>query len=313
MKRIQIFKPGQYQSMDGRIADYGENVLRLTAAAYNPAAFKAPIVIGHPKLDAPAMGWVEGLEFSEGVLSAYVDQIDPSFAEQVKSGRYRNVSASFYLPDANTNPKPGILYLKHVGFLGAEAPAVKGLEAASFAEQEGEVLFSAISMNAAFADGNASLMNTNETARELAEARQRLRAFEERERSLVEADNLAFCEKQIMAGRLLPVHRTRVLALLNSAQAENVVSFSENGSTTELPFPDALRSFLAELPKMVEFGEVAGRESLSSYGDAPGFVAPEGFSVDARGIAELRDAQALVDAKGISFSEAVRRVRSLAR
>ena len=46
------------------------------------------------------------------------------------------MSASFYLPDSPSNPKPGVLYLRHVGFLGAQPPSVKGLKQVSFSEQE---------------------------------------------------------------------------------------------------------------------------------------------------------------------------------
>ncbi|OYW21050.1 MAG: hypothetical protein B7Z43_11640, partial [Sphingomonas sp. 12-62-6] len=42
--------------------------LAATAAAYDPAKFEAPIVVGHPALDAPAYGWVRGLAFAEGTL-----------------------------------------------------------------------------------------------------------------------------------------------------------------------------------------------------------------------------------------------------
>ncbi|HHR5103159.1 TPA: peptidase, partial [Escherichia coli] len=35
-----------------------------------------------------------------------------------------------------SNPKPGVLYLRHVGFLGAQPPSVKGLKQVSFSEQE---------------------------------------------------------------------------------------------------------------------------------------------------------------------------------
>lgn len=61
--------------------------------------------------------------------------MDPAFAELVKAGRYRKVSASFYPPAAKANPRPGSYYLKHVGFLGAQPPAVKGLKAIAFSEE----------------------------------------------------------------------------------------------------------------------------------------------------------------------------------
>ncbi len=50
----------------------------------------------------------------------------------VKAGRFKSRSASFYHPDNPNNPKPGVYYLRHVGFLGAQPPAVKGLKAVEF-------------------------------------------------------------------------------------------------------------------------------------------------------------------------------------
>ena len=54
----------------------------------------------------------------------------------VKAGFFKKISASFYRPDSPKNPKPGVYYLRHVGFLGAAPPAVKGLKSASFADNE---------------------------------------------------------------------------------------------------------------------------------------------------------------------------------
>jgi len=118
--------------MDGRVYSFSEADLRGAAAAYDPAVHEAPLVVGHPKTEDPAYGWVKSLAFS-GTLEAEPDRVEPQFAQMVNAGRFSKISASWYLPDAPANPKPGVLYLRHVGFLGAAAPAVKGLKNASFA------------------------------------------------------------------------------------------------------------------------------------------------------------------------------------
>ena len=51
----------------------------------------------------------------------------PQFTDWVAAGRYKKRSASFYTADHPSNPTPGKPYLRHVGFLGAQPPAVKGL------------------------------------------------------------------------------------------------------------------------------------------------------------------------------------------
>lgn len=140
---IHIFRPGTHTTVSGKTLSFSEADLEASAKAYDPALFEAPLVVGHPQLDAPAYGWVESLSFSEGGLTAAPRQVDPAFAEMVRAGRFKRVSASFYSPDAPANPVPGVLYLRHVGFLGAAAPAVKGLKPLSFAAgEEGVVEFS---------------------------------------------------------------------------------------------------------------------------------------------------------------------------
>jgi hypothetical protein len=143
MQPIQIFRPGRHTAMNGMVLSFAEADLAAAAAAYDPAVHEAPIVVGHPRADAPAYGWVAGLATGAGgTLEAATRQVDPAFAELVRAGRFKHVSASFYLPDSPHNPKPGAYYLRHVGFLGAEPPAVKGLRPVEFAEAEGVVEFS---------------------------------------------------------------------------------------------------------------------------------------------------------------------------
>lgn len=142
VKKLEIFKPGSHIAMNGETISFSEADLIASAAAYDPAKHEAPMVIGHPRQDGPAYGWAKSMEFSEGVARIEPDQVDAAFAEMVNSGKFKKISASFYLPTAPNNPVPGVYYLRHVGFLGAQPPAVKGLKSASFAEgEEGIVEF----------------------------------------------------------------------------------------------------------------------------------------------------------------------------
>lgn len=137
---LHIFKSGTHTDMHGRTINFSQADLDACAAAYDPALHEAPLVIGHPTHDAPAWGWVKSLSPAVGDLLAEPHQIDVQFAELVKAKRYKKISASFYQPDAPNNPKPGVYYLRHVGFLGAQPPAVKGLRAVEFGEQEDGVI-----------------------------------------------------------------------------------------------------------------------------------------------------------------------------
>ncbi len=140
MNPIQIFRTGRHTDMGGTVAGFSEADLAAMAAAYDPALSEAPIVVGHPKSDAPAYGWIKGLKAEGGALYAEPDQVDPAFAELVKAGRYKKLSACFYAPQSAANPKPGAYYLRHVGFLGAQPPAIKGLAPVQFAEGEEDLV-----------------------------------------------------------------------------------------------------------------------------------------------------------------------------
>jgi hypothetical protein len=142
---IEIFRTGRHRAGNGPVLDFSESDLAAAADAYDPSLSEAPIVVGHPRTNAPAFGWVRKLEHDADRLSAHAHQVDAEFVEAVRAGRYKKVSASFYMPGAATNPKPGVYYLRHVGFLGGAAPSVKGLRDVTFADSaddDGVVEFS---------------------------------------------------------------------------------------------------------------------------------------------------------------------------
>lgn len=155
--RIEVFRPGTFTPMKGDPISFSAADLRAIADAYDPATAPAPIVVGHPTTDAPAFGWSDSFEYDDGEqrLYANLNQIEPAFAEMVKAGRLKKVSMQFFSPGQANNPVPGTWYPKHVGFLGAAAPAVPGLKNVQFAGEEG-VTFEA-SFGAPGAEEAASL------------------------------------------------------------------------------------------------------------------------------------------------------------
>lgn len=296
MKRVEIFKPGTHRAMDGTEATYSEAMLRVAAAAYDPALYKAPIVIGHPEMDAPAYGWVQALEYSDGVLSAWVDEVEPSLADAVAGGRYRNVSAAFWLPDAPNNPKPGVLYLRHVGFLGAAAPVVKGLRTVSFAAGgAGAVSFIREAGPAALAEAPGAPGGAEDLAR--------------RQAAVARAEVRLFCDRLQAEGRLVPALRGMAEAVLLSAPEDGVVAFAETDGGQVAGYRAGLMKLLALMPKAVEFGEVARAED---DGTAPGraFAPPAGFRVDPARADLLTRAERIKAREGVSFAEAVRRAEA---
>lgn len=133
--RIEVFRPGTFTPMSGDPITFAAADLKAVADAYDPATAPAPIVVGHPDTDAPAFGWVESFDYDTNAerLFANLHEIEPLFADLVKDGRYKKVSMAFFSPGQDHNPIKGTWYPKHVGFLGAAAPAVSGLKNAAFA------------------------------------------------------------------------------------------------------------------------------------------------------------------------------------
>lgn len=124
-KGVEVFRAGDHVDSAGRRHTFAEADLdRL--ATYDPASHEAPLVIGHPTANAPAFGWVTRVYREGPVLKADFKDVAPEFADLVKAGRFRKRSISLY-PDGT---------LRHVGFLGAVPPAIKGLKDVAFAEGE---------------------------------------------------------------------------------------------------------------------------------------------------------------------------------
>ncbi len=128
---IEIFKTGTHTDANGSSDKYSAEMLDAIVKKYNDSvdgspSLVAPVVKGHPKTNDPAYGWVERLARRGDRLMAKLRSISPELARQVKQGMFRKVSMAIY-PD---------LMLRHVGFLGAFPPAVKGLEPVSFAGAE---------------------------------------------------------------------------------------------------------------------------------------------------------------------------------
>ena len=127
---IEVFKAGTWTDSNGNTRTWTEKDLEEIVRKYNTAVSKgeheAPVVIGHPKDNAPAYGWVESLEKRGQSIWAKIKPTVQEFIDWVKQGLYKKVSISLY-PD---------LLLRHIGFLGAVPPAVKGLQVPQFSDAE---------------------------------------------------------------------------------------------------------------------------------------------------------------------------------
>ena len=347
---LHIFRAGKHVAADGKSYSFSEADVADLAASYDPQLSRAPLVVGHPKTDDPAYGWTNSLRFEGGNLFAEPTAVEPQFAEMVNTQRFSTISASIYLPDTPGNPTPGRHYLRHVGFLGAQAPGVKGLQRPEFAEDDQAIEFSMPigrrvnslgyymkrlfqglrdktietdgaekaeqlipqwcidgiaeaaadddALAAAFAaanntpeipmtqqnNGNAADFAERETqlTTRATEIEQREKALKDREDAARRTDATEFAEGLVQGGKLLPRQKAAVVELLLALPAGTTLNFSEaeGQAATDHDAPELLRTFLADLPKRVDFSEKSGG-GINDTAAPADFALPEGTTVDA--------------------------------
>lgn len=281
---IEVFRTGTFQPMGGEAQTITETNLREIADAYDRELAPAPVVIGHPETDAPAFGWVEHLYVEGGILKATLQDTVSEFANVVKEGRYKRVSISLFLPGSSANPKPGKFYLKHVGFLGAAAPAVPGLKPVKFhGGMADSMTFSQVK------PGVASIAHEDELVR----LRRQVREQE--------------LERLINDGRVLPAFKEEVLSFAASLDDSETVSFSDGGEAVTRK--DWFMSYLARQPQVVSFGEMdLGPDPKDGLPVRQNHNIPDGYKVDRKNEGMFFAAQRIAREQGISFADAIDRV-----
>lgn len=128
---IEVFRTGTHTDSAGNTKEWEKDDLKKIADSYDPGESEAPIVIGHPTDSSPAYGWIEKVKAEGGILWAKCKDVIPEFSDMVKKGLFKKRSISLY-PD---------LTLRHIGFLGATPPAVKGLADLKFSRNEEAISF----------------------------------------------------------------------------------------------------------------------------------------------------------------------------
>ena len=133
IRAFQCFASGSHTDMRGTSVTVTPARLQTIAVAYNAhkQTRPAPLVLGHPDSNDTSYGTVRALIAEGGALFA-VAEVSFALLSLVRTGRYKNVSASFHLPGSKDNPVGNEWYLRHVGFLGAVPPAVRGMQPVSF-------------------------------------------------------------------------------------------------------------------------------------------------------------------------------------
>lgn len=172
---IPIAQTGTWRDSGGTPRTFTQANFDAIIANYDPKREEAPLVLGHPKTDDPAYGWVRALKREGGLLFAQIAQVPAELRQAVQSGLYRYVSMALH---------PGGQQLRHVGLLGAVPPAIKGLGPVQLNDGDGVVTVEC------FAEEPTAGGNTMPPE----DLQQRLGALEQQVKSLTEA-NAALTEK----------------------------------------------------------------------------------------------------------------------
>lgn len=303
---IEIFRAGTHTDMSGDERTWTTQDLDEIVEKYDPKNHEAPIVVGHPKINAPAYGWIKALRRVGDVLEGLHDFIDPAFRDAVQAGYWKKRSVSFY-PDKS---------LRHVGFLGATPPAVKGLEDVSFAAEEEAVTIDFATINEKEARTMPEELE-NELREKIAERDQKIQEFGEQisvlkgqlngvattlesERKGRREGTLAdYCDKLVDGGHILPAERPETMELMQALDSGGEYDFADGGKSG----PEALFKLLRKIPDRVYLGETATHNAArrSAHGKKSDF----GESVNADRMEIHEKAVAYSTEKGVSYADAV--------
>ncbi|GAB6173287.1 hypothetical protein JCM15765_27650 [Paradesulfitobacterium aromaticivorans] len=312
-KWYEIFKAGKYEPQ----GDFSEQDLEQIAKNYNPAKYEAPLVIGHPKMEDPAFGWVESIKAEGGKLLAKFKQVEQTFADMVNQGRYKQVSVRL-------RKTPEGWTLRHVGFLGAAAPAVEGLKPIQFSEDEGGV---DIQCDFALSTNKQEVKDmpmTEEEKKALmeqmkADARKELETefsaknsqleqeLEATKRQLKTTEHAQFIEVNKI--KLPPAVRPGLVEFMAGLSNEVTVEFADKDGdkTTNVKISplDFFKGFISKMPNAVKFSEVAGgHEEKGSGAKDKDF----GASVDPERLELHQKALDFAEKNKVSYEEALIKV-----
>jgi hypothetical protein len=285
-----------------RAGNAAANAAGITAAdladiaAFDCAAHPVPNVIGHPTTDSPAHGAIVKFRAEGNSLFADVPETLPAFKpiiDGVKGSTILGRSMAFFGKNHPSNPTPGKLAPKHLGFLGGAAVGIPGMPplAQAFAFSADDVMsvtgdpapaivFEAaptpvITVSEPPAAAPAAPVENNTVATE-AEIAQREAAIAERERIAAEREqtfaaeqrtaretaNAAQVDALVAATKVLPADRDNLVAAFNAVADADVIAFASDD----------------KLPKATPAAIIA---SIMAKGGNVTPAAPAGSSADA--------------------------------
>ena len=324
MKFFEVFKAGTYPQ-----GKFTKEQIEEIAKNYDPSFCEAPITLDHEQ-SGPAFGWVESLKAEKGILKAAFKDVTEDLKSFVNDGKYRKVSVEIYRDLEGKKP-----YLKAVSFLGAGIPQIKGMEAVQFKEGESDVYTFELAQESEDDKSKDDEKEIADLKNQVNELEEKIKTFKQQESSkdtitslktkvedltneLVtfkekasdkdgiqkeldylknkirdnEFDN--FVEKQLEKGILIPANKDVVLKIFK--ELDNLKKFDSTSNSVE-----DFKSFVASLPKQIEFEEVATKKKATT----PKAEHDEFADASEESLEIYNEATALAEKENIDFKDAL--------
>lgn len=278
MQWCEIFKAGEHTDSNGNKRVWTVNDLDNIVRNFNEKNSSVPAVIGHPKVNSPAYAWIDSVKrFGDSLYCTY-KQVNQDFAQWVKQGLYKNRSISLY-PDGT---------LRHVGFLGAMPPAIKGLEAFQFNEESDCETYDFGELSDFNFDNGTPQNERKEQAltdnlmipptppetqvdfsEELKQKDEKLAQLQQENNALCAKNRKIefeqFTEKALEKGNITPAQKDEVLEFMEACHQAGTYDFTEGEDKSVL---SRFKSFI-EKSKQINFDELKDGEevNISEFSD----------------------------------------------
>ena len=313
----EIFRTGTHTDSKGTSRNWTTDDLEKICENFESKNPDVPICCGHPKTNSPAYGWIEKLKVEGNKLYASFKDVQPEFKEAVKKGLFKTRSISLTKD----------LIPRHIAFLGAQAPAIKGMEAFCFSEaiqddiniefseandsDNNENGKSVITDPGEAAGTSASLLNnegenmSEELQRQLTSTNEELvttkQELEKLRQEVLRKDFADFCDSAIKDGNILPAQRGDVLNLL-FANTDTNINFDDGGTK---PSNEVFKDFIKSLHQM-DFQDTTNEDNLD---DSQNQDFSEFQASDWEAAIQEEIAKAEQKGQSISTKEALNRVK----
>ena len=252
MKLCQIFSAGKHTDSKGNTKEWTTDDLDKIVYQFENVHKNAPICVGHPQTNSPAYGWLDKVKrIGNGLYCTFKD-VQDEFKTAVNKGLFKNRSISL---DKDLN-------IRHLAFLGGQAPAIKGLEQFCFESQENDTVVEFSDYEDISIEDEIQKKERNEKL-ETEELKEQLKAKDEEIAKLKrEADEQKqaqkikefedFAENAIANGNILPKHKESIVNILTACDTAGTFNFADE----EKLGVEVVKDFISEL-KMMNFQDIA--------------------------------------------------------